>query len=49
MTIAGRRYIICRNQEQARKDAIARAELERELTQGVKSRRWSPTRGSAAS
>jgi hypothetical protein len=39
-TIAGRRYIICRNEEQARKDAVARAELvaglERKLTQGDK-------------
>ena len=39
-TIAGRRYIICRNEEEARKDAIARAELvaglERKLAQGDK-------------
>jgi hypothetical protein len=39
-TIAGRRYIICRNNEEARKDAEARAELiaglERKLAQGDK-------------
>ena len=39
-TIAGRRYVVCRNQEQARKDAMARAELvaglERKLAQGDK-------------
>jgi hypothetical protein len=39
-TIAGRRYVICRNQEEARKDALARAELvaglERKLAQGDK-------------
>jgi len=39
-TIAGRRYIICRNEEEARKDAAARAELvaglERKLAQGDK-------------
>jgi len=39
-TIAGRRYIICRNDEEARKDAEARAELiaglERKLAQGDK-------------
>ena len=39
-TIAGRRYIICRNEEEARKDAEARAELvaglERKLAQGDK-------------
>ena len=39
-TIAGRRYIICRNEEEARKDAIERAELvarlERKLAQGDK-------------
>jgi hypothetical protein len=39
-TIAGRRYIICRNDEEARKDAAARAELvpglERKLAQGDK-------------
>ena len=39
-TIAGRRYIICRNEEEARKDAVARAELvaglERKLAQGDK-------------
>lgn len=39
-TIAGRRYVICRNEEQARKDAEARAELvaglERKLAQGDK-------------
>jgi hypothetical protein len=38
--IAGRRYIICRNAEQAKKDAAARAELvaglERKLAQGDK-------------
>jgi transposase len=38
--IAGRRYIICRNEEEARKDAEARAELvaglERKLAQGDK-------------
>jgi transposase len=40
-TIAGRRYVICRNDEEARKDAAARAELvaglERKLAQGDKS------------
>jgi Transposase DDE domain len=39
-TIAGRRYIICRNDEEAGKDAAARAELvaglERKLAQGDK-------------
>ena len=38
-TIAGRRYIICRNDEEARKDAEARADiagLERKLAQGDK-------------
>jgi hypothetical protein len=39
-TVAGRRYIICRNQEPARKDAVARAELvagiERKLAHGDK-------------
>lgn len=39
-TIAGRRYVICRNAEQARKDAAARTELvaslERKLAQGDK-------------
>jgi len=39
-TIAGRRYVICRNAEQANKDAAARAELvaglERKLAQGDK-------------
>ncbi len=39
-TIAGRRYVICRNPEEARKDATARAELvaglERKLAQGDK-------------
>ena len=39
-TIAGRRYVICRNAEEAKKDAAARAELvaglERKLTQGDK-------------
>jgi hypothetical protein len=39
-TIAGRRYVICRNAEEARKDAAARAELvaglERKLSQGDK-------------
>jgi Transposase DDE domain len=39
-TIAGRRYIICRNEEEAKKDAAARAEivagLERQLSQGDK-------------
>jgi hypothetical protein len=39
-TIAGRRYIICRNEEEARTDAAARAEivagLERKLAQGDK-------------
>jgi hypothetical protein len=39
-TIAGRRYIICRNEDEARKDAEARAELiaglERKLAQGDK-------------
>jgi len=39
-TIAGRRYIICRNEEEARKDAEARSELvaglERKLAHGDK-------------
>src|SRR6201993_3461518 len=39
-TIAGRRYVICRNAEEAKKDATARAELvaglERKLAQGDK-------------
>lgn len=39
-TIAGRRYVICRNHEAAKKDAAARAELvaglERKLAQGDK-------------
>ena len=39
-TIAGRRYIICRNEEEAKKDAAARAELvaglERKLVRGDK-------------
>ncbi len=39
-TISGRRYVICRNDEEARKDAAARAELvagiERKLAQGDK-------------
>jgi Transposase DDE domain len=39
-TLAGRRYVICRNEEEARKDAEARAELiaglERKLAQGDK-------------
>ncbi len=39
-TIAGRRYVICRNEEEAQKDAAARAELvaglERKLAQGDK-------------
>ena len=39
-TIAGRRYVICRNEEEAKKDAAARAELvaglERKLAQGDK-------------
>ncbi|HJY49542.1 MAG TPA: IS1634 family transposase [Stellaceae bacterium] len=39
-TIAGRRYVICRNAEEAKKDAAARAELvaglERKLAQGDK-------------
>jgi DDE family transposase len=38
--IAGRRYVICRNEEEAKKDAAARAELvaglERKLAQGDK-------------
>ena len=38
--IAGRRYVICRNAEEAKKDAAARAELvaglERKLAQGDK-------------
>lgn len=41
MTIAGRRYIVCRNEEEAEKDAETRAELvaglERKLAQGDKS------------
>lgn len=40
VTIAGRRYIVCRNEEEARKDAEARGELiaglERKLAQGDK-------------
>jgi len=40
VTIAGRRYIVCRNEEEARKDAQARATLiaglERKLAQGDK-------------
>ena len=48
-TIAGRRYVICRNEEEAKKDAAARAELVAGL--GASSpratRRWSPTRASA--
>jgi hypothetical protein len=39
-TVAGRRYVICRNEEEARKDAEARAELiaglERKLAKGDK-------------
>ena len=39
-TIAGRRYVICRNEEEAKKDAAARAELvaglERKFAQGDK-------------
>ena len=39
-TIAGRRYVICRNEEEAKKDSAARAELvaglERKLAQGDK-------------
>ena len=39
-TIAGRRYVLCRNEEEAKKDAEARAELlaglERKLAQGDK-------------
>ena len=39
-TIAGRRYVICRNEEEAKKDAAARAELvaglKRKLAQGDK-------------
>jgi transposase len=39
-TIAGRRYVICRNEEEAKKDAATRAELvaglERKLAQGDK-------------
>jgi transposase len=50
-TIAGRRYVICRNAEEAKKDAAARAELvaglERKLAQGT--RRLSPTKAFAAS
>jgi Transposase DDE domain len=40
MTLAGRRYVMCRNEEEAKKDAAARAELvaglERKLAQGDK-------------
>jgi transposase len=40
VTIAGRRYVICRNEEEAKKDAEARAELvaglERQLAHGDK-------------
>ena len=40
VTIAGRRYVLCRNEEEARKDAETRAELvaglERKLAQGDK-------------
>ena len=50
-TIAGRRYVICRNEEEAQKDAAARAELvaglERGLTRATK--HSSLTRASAAS
>jgi hypothetical protein len=39
VTLSGRRYVVCRNEEDARKDAEARAELiaglERKLAQGV--------------
>jgi hypothetical protein len=40
VVVAGRRYVLCRNAEQARKDAETRtallASLERKLTQGDK-------------
>ena len=40
VTLSGRRYVVCRNEEEARKDAEARAELiaglERKLAQGDK-------------
>jgi transposase len=40
VTVAGRRYVLCRNEEEAQKDAEARAELiaglERKLAQGDK-------------
>src|SRR4029434_5185568 len=40
VVVAGRRYVVCRNEEQARKDAEARAALlvglERKLAQGDK-------------
>ncbi len=40
LVVAGRRYVLCRNEEQARKDAETRtallAGLERKLTQGHK-------------
>ena len=42
--LAGRRYIVCRNEEEARKDAETRAkllaDLERKLAQGDKN--WWP-------
>ena len=41
MTLAGRRYIVCRNREEMKKDAVARvailAALERQLKKGDKS------------
>jgi hypothetical protein len=50
-TIAGRRYIICCNDEEARKDAEARAELIVGLERSSRkvTRHWSPTRASAVS
>ena len=56
VTLAGRRYIVCRNHEQMKKDAAARAAiltaLERQLKKGDKSlvgnkgyRRFLATRG----
>ncbi len=51
VALAGRRYIVCRNRDEMRKDAAARAAilaaLERQLKKGDKA--WSATRAIAAS
>ena len=51
ITVGGRRYVLCRNEEEAKKDAEARvaiiASLERKLAQGDK--HWSATRATGAS